>query len=109
MAADRGREWACRPRPAQGMHCGRHHSRSDDARDGRISARSRDAKASGLEPNPYHGRHGLRPYVGESWGVEFGIEMVLRKETFSPTTLIQRVREVVAKSRLSQKVLEISS
>ena len=29
-----------------------------------------------------------------------GIEMVLRKETFSPTTLIERVRQVVAKSRL---------
>ena len=27
-----------------------------------------------------------------------GIEMVLRKETFSPTTLIERVRQVVAKS-----------
>jgi CheY-like chemotaxis protein len=38
-----------------------------------------------------------------------GIEMVLRKETFSPTTLIERVRQVVAKSRLSQKVPEISS
>src|SRR5262249_19538356 len=38
-----------------------------------------------------------------------GIEMVLRKETFSPTTLIERVRQVVAKSRLSQKVPEVSS
>jgi CheY-like chemotaxis protein len=38
-----------------------------------------------------------------------GIEMVLRKETFSPTTLIERVRQVVAKSRLSQKVPQISS
>ena len=38
-----------------------------------------------------------------------GIEMVLQKETFSPTTLIERVRQVVAKSRLSQKVPEISS
>src|SRR6516165_8320442 len=38
-----------------------------------------------------------------------GIEMVLRKETFSPTTLIERVRQVVAKSRLSQKVPEIFS
>src|SRR5262245_1022682 len=38
-----------------------------------------------------------------------GIEMVLRKETFRPTTLIERVRQVVAKSRLSQKVPEISS
>src|SRR5499433_4547516 len=38
-----------------------------------------------------------------------GIEMVLRKETFSPTTLIEHVRQVVAKSRLSQKVPEISS
>ena len=27
-----------------------------------------------------------------------GIEMVLRNETFSPTTLIERVRQVVAKS-----------
>src|SRR5262245_40649714 len=38
-----------------------------------------------------------------------GIEMVLRKETFSPTTFIERVRQVVAKSRLSQKVPEITS
>jgi len=38
-----------------------------------------------------------------------GIEMVLRKETFSPTTLIERVRQVMAKSRLSQKVPEVSS
>jgi signal transduction histidine kinase/CheY-like chemotaxis protein/methyl-accepting chemotaxis protein len=38
-----------------------------------------------------------------------GIEMVLRKETFSPTILIEHVRQVVAKSRLSQKVSEISS
>src|SRR5215472_14938996 len=38
-----------------------------------------------------------------------GIEMVLRKGTFSPTTLIERVRQVVAKSRLSQKVPEMSS
>jgi CheY-like chemotaxis protein len=38
-----------------------------------------------------------------------GIEMVLRKETFSPTTLIEHVRQVVAKSRLSQTVPELSS
>jgi len=38
-----------------------------------------------------------------------GIEVVLRKETFSPATLIERVRQVVAKSRLSQKVPEVSS
>src|SRR5262245_45211254 len=37
------------------------------------------------------------------------IEMILRKETFSPTTLIEHVRQVVAKSRLSQKVSELSS
>jgi signal transduction histidine kinase/CheY-like chemotaxis protein/putative methionine-R-sulfoxide reductase with GAF domain len=38
-----------------------------------------------------------------------GIEMVLRKETFSPTILIERVRQVVAKSRLPEKVPEIAS
>src|SRR5262249_8400310 len=38
-----------------------------------------------------------------------GIEMVLRKETFSPATLIERVRQVVAQSRLSQTGPEISS
>src|SRR6516225_3891368 len=35
-----------------------------------------------------------------------GIEMVLRKETFSPTTLIESIRRVVAKSRPPQKVPE---
>jgi signal transduction histidine kinase/CheY-like chemotaxis protein len=38
-----------------------------------------------------------------------GIEMILRKETFSPTTLIEHVRQVVTKSRLSRKVPELSS
>jgi adenylate cyclase len=38
-----------------------------------------------------------------------GIEMVLRKEPFSPTTLIESIRRVVAKSRLPQKVPEIAS
>jgi PAS domain S-box-containing protein len=38
-----------------------------------------------------------------------GIEMVLRKETFSPTTLIECVRKVVAKSSLPQKIPEIAS
>jgi CheY-like chemotaxis protein len=38
-----------------------------------------------------------------------GIEMVLRKETFSPKTLIECVRQVVAKSRLPEKIPEIAS
>jgi hypothetical protein len=38
-----------------------------------------------------------------------GINMVLQKETFSPTTLIECVRKVVAKSRLPQKIPEIAS
>jgi signal transduction histidine kinase/DNA-binding response OmpR family regulator len=38
-----------------------------------------------------------------------GIEMVLRKEPFNPTTLIESIRQVVAKSRLPQKVPEIAS
>jgi signal transduction histidine kinase/CheY-like chemotaxis protein len=38
-----------------------------------------------------------------------GIEMVLRKELFSPTTLVESIRQVVAKSRPPQKVPEIAS
>ena len=38
-----------------------------------------------------------------------GIEMVLRKETFSPKTFIECVRQVVAKSRLPEKIPEIAS
>ena len=38
-----------------------------------------------------------------------GIEVVLRKEPFNPTTLIESIRQVVAKSRLPQKVQEIAS
>jgi CheY-like chemotaxis protein len=38
-----------------------------------------------------------------------GIEMVLRKEPFNPTTLIESIRQVVAKSRLPKKVPEIAS
>jgi len=38
-----------------------------------------------------------------------GIEMVLQKETFSPTTLIECVRKVVTKSRLPRKTPEIAS
>jgi signal transduction histidine kinase/CheY-like chemotaxis protein len=38
-----------------------------------------------------------------------GIEMVLRKELFSPTTLIDCIRQIVGKSRLPQKVPEIAS
>jgi len=35
--------------------------------------------------------------------------VVLRKEPFNPTTLIESIRQVVAKSRLPQKVQEIAS
>ena len=38
-----------------------------------------------------------------------GIEMVLRKEPFSPTALVESIRQVVAKSRLPQKLPEIAS
>src|SRR3984893_11173389 len=38
-----------------------------------------------------------------------GIEMILRKEPFSPTILVESIRQVVAKSRLPQKVPEIAS
>jgi len=38
-----------------------------------------------------------------------GIEVVLRKEPFNPTTLIESIRQVVAKSRLPRKVQEIAS
>ena len=38
-----------------------------------------------------------------------GIEVVLRKEPFNPTTLIESIRQIVAKSRLPQKVQEIAS
>jgi len=34
------------------------------------------------------------------------IEMVLRKERFNPATLIESIRQVVAKSRPPQKVPE---
>src|SRR5262249_47347087 len=71
MVADRGRQRVCRPRPSRGMHCGRHHSRSDDARDGWISVRRRDAKASSVEANPYHRRHRSRSYDGGSCAAQF--------------------------------------
>jgi signal transduction histidine kinase/CheY-like chemotaxis protein len=38
-----------------------------------------------------------------------GIEVVLRKESFRPTTLIESIRRVVTQSRLPQKVPEIAS
>ena len=38
-----------------------------------------------------------------------GIEIVLQKETFSPTTLVEHVRQVAAKSRLPPEVPEIAS
>src|SRR5262249_47454810 len=71
MVADRGRQRACRPRPSRGMHCGCHHSRPDDAGDGWISVRRRDAKASSVEANPYHRRHCTRSYDGGSCAAQF--------------------------------------
>jgi CheY-like chemotaxis protein len=38
-----------------------------------------------------------------------GIEMILRKERFNPATLIESIRQVVAKSRPPQKVPEVAS
>jgi signal transduction histidine kinase/DNA-binding response OmpR family regulator len=38
-----------------------------------------------------------------------GIEMIVRKQSFNPTTLIESIRQVVARSRLPQKVPETAS
>src|SRR5215468_2587141 len=100
MVADRGREWACRPRPAQGIII----------LDLMMPEMDGFQLVAEMQKHPVWNQipiivvTALDLTVEDHARLNSGIEMVLRKETFSPTTLIERVRQVVAKSRLSQKV-----